>query len=76
MVDRRDALSRLAAQIAGTGIGQMLAAILDAAGPLAPIGAQAIYALQPVLGGGAQWTDFGRTLENPDDLEKSYQALA
>jgi hypothetical protein len=76
MVDRQGASARLIAQIGGTSLGRILAVILDAASPLAPIGAQAIYSIVPLLGnGGETWTDLGQTLEDPDDLEDFVRAL-
>jgi hypothetical protein len=76
MVDRRGASARLIAHFGGTGLGNILAAILDAASPLAPIGAQAIYTLEPFLRGeGSDWTDLGRALEDPDSLEDLIKAL-
>jgi hypothetical protein len=43
---------------------------------LAPIGAQAIYTLEPFLRGeGSDWTDLGRALEDPDSLEDLIKAL-
>jgi hypothetical protein len=71
MVDRRTALTRLIAMVGGTGLGSMIAAFLDAAGPLAPIGAQAIYALEPLLRtDGSDWVDIGGMLEDPRRLEQ------
>jgi hypothetical protein len=76
MVDRQGASARLIAQLGGTGLGRILAVILDAAGPLAPIGAQAIYGIIPLLGnGGKDWMDFGQMLEDPDDLEDFIRGL-
>jgi hypothetical protein len=76
MVDRQDVSARLIALLGGTGLGSILAAILDAAGPLAPIGAQAIYTLEPFLGGeGYDWSDFGRTLEDPEGLDQFIRGL-
>jgi hypothetical protein len=76
MVDRQGASARLIGQLGGTGLGRILAVILDAAGPLAPIGAQAIYGIIPLLGsGGKDWTDFGQMLEDPDGLEDFIRQL-
>jgi hypothetical protein len=76
MVDRQGALTRLIAQLAGTGLGNILAAILDAAGPLAPIGAQAIYVLDPLLSGkSSDWKALGQALEDPESLEELITAL-
>jgi hypothetical protein len=76
MVDRQDALTRLIARIGGTGLGNILAAILDAAGPIALIGAQAIYALDPLLSAkGSDWNELGQALEDPESLEELIKAL-
>jgi hypothetical protein len=76
MVDRQDVSARLIQLLGGTGLGQILAAILDAAGPLAPIGAQAIYTLEPFLGSeDKDWAGFGRTLEDPEGLDRLIEAL-
>lgn len=76
MVDRQDALARLIARFRGTGIGNILAVMLDAAGPLAPLGAQAIYTLDPFLSvEGSDWHSLGQALEDPDRLEELIQAL-
>ncbi|TFH35545.1 MAG: hypothetical protein E4G99_07075 [Anaerolineales bacterium] len=76
MDDRQDALSRILALWGGTGLGRILATVLDAVGPLVPIGAQAIYTLEPLLGGGAQdWAGLGQTLEDPERLGNFIRAL-
>jgi hypothetical protein len=76
MVDLQGASSRLIAQLAGTGLGNILAAILDAVGPVAPIGAQAIYILDPLLSAeGSDWKALGKALEDPESLEKLIKAL-
>ncbi len=76
MVDRRDGLARLITRMGGTGLGNILAALLDAAGPLAPVGAQAIYALEPLLRvEGFAWNDLGQMLEDPESLERLIKAL-
>ena len=76
MVDRQGALTRLIAHLGGTGLGNILAAILDAAGPIAPIGAQAIYALDPLLSAeGSDWNELGQALEDPESLEELIKAL-
>ncbi len=73
MVDRQKILARLIAQYGGTGLGNILATFLDAAGPLALLGAQAAYALEPLLGSG--WSDLGVALEDPDRLSWLIEAL-
>ena len=73
MVNRQEGLTRLIAQYGGTGLGKMLAVFLDAASPVAILGAQAVYALEPLLGGG--WADLGDALEDPERLEELIEAL-
>lgn len=76
MVDRQDASSRLIALLGGTGLGRILATVLDAAGPFAMIGAQALYTIEPFLSGeGDDWKELGRTLEDPEGLDRFIQAL-
>ena len=69
-------MTRLITRIGGTGLGNILAAVLDAAGPIAPIGAQAIYVLDPLLSAeGSDWNDLGQALEDPESLEELIKAL-
>lgn len=76
MVDRHDASSRLISLLGGTGLGRILAIILDAAGPFALIGAQALYTLEPFLGGNRkEWTEFGQMLEDPEGLDRFIKTL-
>jgi hypothetical protein len=76
MDDRRDALARLIAQLGGTGLGNILAVLLDATGPLATIGAQVIYALDPLLSAEeSDWYTLGQALEDPESLEELIKAL-
>ena len=44
------------------------AGLIEAAGPLSIIGAQAIYLSQPVIGLGNQWQALAEMLENQDEL--------
>jgi hypothetical protein len=76
MDDRQSASARLITAVGGTGLGNILATFLDAAGPLATIGAQVVYALEPLFSGrGADWSDLGNTLEDPHRLERLIEAL-
>lgn len=71
MVDHQDASARLIKMLGGTSLGRILAVILDAAGPMVPLGAQALYTLEPMLsGGGYDWSGLGETLEDPQALER------
>ncbi len=73
MADRQNVLTRLIAQYGGTGLGNILATFLDAAGPLALLGAQLVYGLEPLLGSG--WSEVGGALEDPEQLEQLIEAL-
>jgi hypothetical protein len=73
MVDRQTVSARLITRYGGTGLGSILAAFLEAAGPIALLGAQAVYALEPLLGAG--WTELGQALEDPERLGQLIEAL-
>ena len=76
MVDLQGDLPRLLEQLRGTSLGRILAVLMEAAGPLAPIGAQAIYTLSPLLGEQSdRWDELGATLEDPASLDSFIQAL-
>ncbi len=76
MADRQSASTRLITLLGGTGLGHILAAVLEAASPLAPIGAQALYALEPMFRGEASdWSDLGQTLEDPARLDALISSL-
>jgi hypothetical protein len=76
MVDLQGVSSRLLEQLRGTSLGRILAVLIEAAGPLAPIGAQAIYTLSPLLGRQSdRWDELGATLEDPASLDSFIQAL-
>ena len=51
------------------GLGSIAAALLDGFSPLAPLGAQGLIFLQPLLGGGETWQAVAEALEDPQQLE-------
>ena len=76
MADRQSASARLIRLLGGTGVGYILAAVLEAASPLAPIGAQALYALEPIFRSEtSDWSDLGHALEDPAQLDALISSL-
>jgi hypothetical protein len=59
----------LAANLHRLGLGSIAAALLDGLAPLAPLGAQGMYLLEPLLGPGDGWRKVARTLEDPARFE-------
>ena len=57
----------LARKLRATGMGGILAVLLEAAGPLTVIGAQAAYFVEPLIGGDDLRT-LGRVLEDPQQV--------
>ena len=61
------------------GLNGLLAALLDAAAPLAPIAGQALYVAQPTLGlfvSRQSITDLAQWLDRPEGLADLQRALA
>jgi len=52
-----------------TGLGSIAAALLEGFSPLAPLGAQGLFLLQPLFGGGETWQAVAQALENPQQLD-------
>lgn len=55
----------LAENLHRLGLGSITAALLDGLAPLAPLGAQGMYLLEPFLGSGEGWRKLARSLEDP-----------
>jgi hypothetical protein len=52
-------------------MGGIVAAFLDAGGPILPLGAQAAYLIDPIVGGPTgTWNEFGKILEDPDAVSE------
>lgn len=62
---------RLARLIRRSGMGGIVAAFLDAGGPILPLGAQAAYLIDPIVGGPTgTWNELGKILEDPDAVSE------
>lgn len=52
-------------------MGGIVAAFLDAGGPILPLGAQAAYMISPFMGGpSGSLNEFGKMLEDPDAVSE------
>ncbi|MEE8121792.1 MAG: hypothetical protein V3T55_09700 [Anaerolineales bacterium] len=61
----------LARTLRRSGMGGLVAAFLDAGGPILPLGAQAAYLISPFMGGpSGTWNEFGKILEDPDAVSE------
>ena len=58
-----------------TGLGSVAAALLEGFAPLAPLGAQGLFLLQPLFGGGETWQAVAKALEDPVQLDEWTTAL-
>lgn len=65
MHDEARASARMAARLRRWGLAPWAAAWLEALEPLALVGAQVGYLLEPVFGGGL-WRDLATVLEDPE----------
>ncbi len=62
---------RFARILRRSGMGGLVAAFLDAGGPILPLGAQAAYLISPFMGGPSEtWNEFGKILEDPDAVSE------
>ncbi|MCJ7567560.1 MAG: hypothetical protein MUO58_08475 [Anaerolineales bacterium] len=62
---------RLAQILRRSGMGGLVAAFLDAGGPILPMGAQAAYLISPIMDGpSGTWNEFGKILEDPDAVSE------
>lgn len=62
---------RLARMLRRSGLGGLVAAFLDAGGPILPLGAQAVYLLNPFMSGpSGTWNEFGKIMEDPDAVSE------
>ncbi len=62
---------RLARILRRFGLGDLVAAFLDAGGPILPLGAQAVYLLNPFMSGpSGTWNEFGKIMEDPDAISE------
>jgi hypothetical protein len=69
-------IQRLSLWLRRMGLGAFAAALLEAGRPLAPLGAQLSYMVDPLLGGsGLSFLEMGRLLEDPRRLEELAQHL-
>ena len=64
----------LARKLRATGMGGMLAVLLEAAGPLSVIGAQVAYLAEPLFGG-VELRALGRVLEDPEKTRRLIDGL-
>lgn len=63
-------IQRLSLWLRRMGLGAFAAALLEAGRPLAPLGAQLSYMVDPLLSGsGLSFLEMGRLLEDPERLE-------
>lgn len=62
---------RLARTIRRSGLGGLVAAFLDASGPILPLGAQAAYLISPFMSGpSGTLNEFGKMLEDTDAVSE------
>ncbi|HUS84869.1 MAG TPA: hypothetical protein VMX56_06965 [Anaerolineales bacterium] len=62
---------RLVRILQRSGMGGIVAAFLDAGGPILPLGAQAAYMISPFMGGpSGSLNEFGKMLEDPDAVSE------
>jgi hypothetical protein len=77
MTENKPVADRIHAKLEALGLSGPGAVLLDGLAPLAPLGAQLAYILQPMLGrnlaGGL--TDVAGWLEQPDDVREVAQRL-
>jgi len=60
---------RLAQILRRSGLGGLVAAFLDAGGPILQLGAQAAYLLNPLVSApSGTWNEFGKIMEDPDAI--------
>lgn len=64
----------LARKLRATGMGGMLAVLLEAAGPLTVIGAQAAYFAEPLFGG-SDMRALAQLLEDPQKVRALIEEL-
>lgn len=64
----------LARKLRATGMGGILAVLLEAAGPLSVIGAQAAYLAEPLFGA-LDLGELGRVLEDPQQVNDLVEEL-
>ena len=58
------------------GLAELAASLLEAAGPLAGLGAQALFMLEPLVSsGGSGFHKLALTLEDPDQVSRLVQRL-
>jgi hypothetical protein len=54
-----------------SGMAGMVAGFLDAGGPILPLGAQAAYLINPIVGGpSGTWNELGKILEDPNAVSE------
>jgi hypothetical protein len=68
-----EATSRLVARLRRAGLDALAADLLEAAGPLASLGAQLSYLVDPFVNGGLE--AYGRLLEDPDEIQALVRRL-
>jgi hypothetical protein len=68
-----EATSRLVAWLRRAGLNSLAADFLEAAGPLAPLGAQLSYLVDPFVHDSLE--TYGRLLEDPAEVQKLVQRL-
>ena len=67
---------RIARILRRSGMGGLVAAFLDAGGPILPLGAQAAYLISPFMGGpSGTLNEFGKILEDPDAVSELIMML-
>ncbi|MFN2149265.1 MAG: hypothetical protein ACK2T2_12820 [Anaerolineales bacterium] len=52
------------------GLGSIAATLLEGFAPLAPLGAQGMLLLQPLVGGGETWESVVKALEDPVKMDE------
>jgi hypothetical protein len=66
---------RLVRFLRRAGLGNAAASCLEAVRPLALVGAQLAYGAGPLFGARADWTAFGRRLEETEGVDELLAAL-
>jgi hypothetical protein len=70
MMSSRDSVHEIARLLKRGGLGSIFAVMLEAAGPLRVLGAQAAFIFDPLFGGqSSALTQFGEILEDPEAFD-------
>lgn len=76
MGENHSLIQRLVASMRRQGLSDFAALLVEAGQPLAPLGAQLSYLVEPLLGGpNGPLREVGQLLEDPKQLEQLVQQL-